>query len=357
MEGRKYERFVKPLSIGETERRSTRKGRKMRGTLPGGPGEAIRKIRMNGRDHLEGLNLNFSWGIHGGLGEWHAGFDPHAHPYPSCLMFVGLDTANVNYLGAAINLCLGSEQETYSFNEPTAIALPSGLAHGPVVTERIYSPKGFGVLTIELNSVSEIAWFGESAAGFPSESRKSVPEGVSFASAEEILKNKPVPPTGKYAHLMKSLKEGLLIERGGFVSDLAARADEHSLKGGGKLGPGSPDHLIWIKGKELGGMDANILWGFCSRPGIWRRGAESQTRLFDEVLVYIGTDPNHMDSLGAEIEIDMGIEHERYLINKPSAVVCPAGTPHPTQVTRWVDKPFAFLAVGLSGEYKPESFD
>jgi len=57
-----------------------------------------------------------------------------------------------------------------------------------------------------------------------------------------------------------------------------------------------------------------------------------------------------MDSLGAEIEIDMGQEHERHIIDKPTAVVWPAGTPHTSQVTRWVDKPFAFFAVSLSGE-------
>ena len=102
----KYEHLIKPLSISTTDSQP--------GALAIGPGNAIREIRLNGRDHLEGLDLNFSWGVHNTLGEWHGGLDPHVHPYPECLMFVGLDSANVNYLGAQVDCCLGAEQETYA---------------------------------------------------------------------------------------------------------------------------------------------------------------------------------------------------------------------------------------------------
>jgi hypothetical protein len=37
-------------------------------------------------------------------------------------------------------------------------------------------------------------------------SRKAVPEGLKFAAAEKILRNKPAQATGKYAHLVKSLR-------------------------------------------------------------------------------------------------------------------------------------------------------
>jgi len=55
-------------------------------------------------------------------------------------------------------------------------------------------------------------------------------------------------------------------------------------------------------------------------------------------------------SLGAEIEIDLGKEHEKYLFDKPSAIACPAGFPHAPMVTRWVDKPFAFILINLAGD-------
>jgi hypothetical protein len=334
----KYEHLIKPLSIG-----AINFGKK-KGALAIGPGNASREIRLNGRDHLEGLNLNFSWGVHKELGDWHAGFDPHVHPYPECLLFVGLDTANVNYLGAEIECCLGEEQETYTFNEPTAIVIPAGLPHGPITTKKMFSPKGIGFWAVELNSVSELTWLGEGTANLSPQQHKAAPQGMDFAAPEKILRNKPIPATGKYAHLVKSLSAGLLVERG-------------KTKTGVKLGPGNADHLVLMGGKELEGLNVCIFWGFCSQPGIWRRGAGAHVHPMDEVLAYVGLDTNNDKYLGAEIELDLGEEHERHLINKPSVVICPAGTPHLPQTTRWVDKPFAFFAVGLAGDHETKDVD
>ena len=351
---KKYEHFIKPLNIGLTN---------WDDAAPMiGPGNAAREFRLNGRDHLEGLNLNFSGGAHTGLGDWHAGLDPHVHPYPECLLFVGLDTANVTYLGAEIDCCLGAEQETYTFNEPTAIVIPAGLPHGPIATKRMYSPRGFGFWAVELNSVSEITWLGEGVSSLSAEQRKAAPKGLSFAEPEKALRNKPTQATGKYAHLVKSLRSGLLFERGQysrsrFTPEQLAQNEERMKKTGEKPGPGSADHLIMMGGKDLEGLNASIFWGFCSQPGIWRRGTGSHIHPTDEVLIYVGTDPNKVDYLGAEIEIDLGEEHERHLINKPAVVICPAGLPHTPQVTRWVDKPFAYFAISLSGERETESFD
>jgi hypothetical protein len=350
---KKYESLIKPLSLGAMDWDA--------GTMAIGPGNARREIRLNGRDHLEGLNLNFSWGVHTELGDWHAGMDPHIHPYPECLLFVGLDTANVNYLGAQIDCCLGTEQETYTFDEPTAIVIPAGLPHGPITTKRMYSPRGFGFWAVELNSVSEITWLGEGVANLSAEQRKAVPEGMNFAAPNKILRNNPTPATGKYAHLVKPLKSGLFMERGKhspsrFTPEQLAQLEEKSRQTGEKPGPGNANHLTMMTGKELEGLNANIFWGFCSEPGIWRRGVGAHVHPVGEVLVYLGIDPE-VEYLGAEIELDMGQEHERHLINKPTVVVCPAGMPHLPQVSRWVDKPFAFFAVCLSGEHETKAFD
>ena len=206
----KYGHLVKPLSIGAMNW-DDEKTPGQPGALMIGPGNAGREIRLNGRDHLEGLNLNFSWGVHTEPGDWHAGLDPHVHPYPECLMFVGLDTANVKYLGAEISCCLGPELETYTFNDPTVIVIPAGMPHGPITTNRIYSPRGFGFWAVELNAVTEMTWMGEGAANLSAEQLKDAPEGMQFAPAEKILHNKPTEPTGKYAHLVKPLKSYSLV--------------------------------------------------------------------------------------------------------------------------------------------------
>jgi hypothetical protein len=356
MAKRKYEHLVKPLSVGGTK-----------SILADGPGNAGQKVWLNGRDHLEGLNLNFSWGLHNGPGDWHAGLDPHVHPYPECHVFVGLDTANLNYLGAEIECCLGEEQETYTFNEATVVVIPAGLPHGPTVTKRLYSPKGFGFYLAALNSTPETTWLGEGGLKL-SVKQKAIMQksgagkSMKIAAGDKILKNSPVKSTGKYAHLVKPLKSGLLTERGKFVAsgmtpEQMARFVERNKNSGEKLGPGNADHLAWLYGKDLESLDVNLTWGFYSKPGIWHRGVGAHVHPADEVLVFLGTDPNNIDYLGAEIEIDMGKEHERYLFDKPTVVICPGGLPHNPVVIRWVDRPYAFCVIGLSGSHETKAYD
>ena len=326
MEG-KHEHFIKPLSIGEINWEE--KGRPGASVI--GPGNAKKEVWLNGRDHLEGLNFNFSWGVHNSLGDWHASSKSHVHSYPECLFFVGLDTANVNYLGAEIECCLGNEQEPYTFNEPTVVVIPAGVPHGPIATKRLFSPKGFGFYAAALAPAFDIAW------------------------VEKSPDARPVQSTGKYAHLVKSLKSGVIIERGKLnpsrlTPQQLARLDALQAKTGFKPGPGNADHLIWMFGKDLEGFNVNMAWGFCSRPGIWHRGVGAHFHPADKIMIFLGMDPDNVGSLGAEIEIDLGKEHEKYLFDKPSAIVCPAGFPHAPMVTRWVDKPFAFILINLAGD-------
>lgn len=355
MESGTYKHLIKPLSIGAIS------GKDPANLPAGGPGNADRLIRMCSREHLEGMNLSLAWGVHTSIGDWHGSLDPHVHSSPECLLFVGLDTANVKYLGAEISICLGPEKETYTFNEPTVVVIPPGLPHGPITTDRMYSPRGFGCWSVVLASDAEITWLGEGVSGLPAEKLESVPEGMKFAAEEDILRNKPIEATGKYAHLVKPLKSYLLIERGKFKSsrltpEQPARPEDFR-QAREKPGPGNADHMVWMCGRDLEDVNANIFWGFCNQPGSWNRGAGAHVHPVDEVLVYLGMDPENTESLGAEIEIDMGKEHERHIIDKPTALICPAGTPHMPQVTRWVDKPFAFFTVCLSGEKEAKAFD
>jgi len=349
----KYEHLIKPLSIGLRNWEEKKNGQSQAGASVVGPGNAKKEIWLNGRDHLEELHFNLSWGVHNSVGDWHANGKPHTHSQPECLFFVGLDTANVNYLGAEVECCLGSEKETYTFNEPTVVLAPAGFPHGPISTKRLFSPKGFGFFAAGLSAAPDLAWWEEKTA-----------------SAE------PVQATGKYAHLVKSLKPGVVMERGKFKFNPSrftlekwesaidrlqtlkssgriaalweAKGEEMEKKSGLGPGPGHPDHLTWMYGNDLGGMNANIAWGFCSQPGIWQRGV-AHFHPADELMIFLGTDPNS-DDLGAEIEIDLGEEHERHLFDKSSAVICPAGLPHAPIVTRWVDRPFAFLLFNLAAD-------
>ena len=75
---------------------------------------------------------------------------------------------------------------------------------------------------------------------------------------------------------------------------------------------------------------------------------EEHVHDYDEVLMFLGNDPDDVNDLGGEIF--MTIEGERHLLTTTSAVFIPAGTRHcPLGFTR-VDRPLRFVAVALSAD-------
>lgn len=72
-----------------------------------------------------------------------------------------------------------------------------------------------------------------------------------------------------------------------------------------------------------------------------------------EVLVALGTDPDHPQELGAEYEIYMGPEMEKHVVSKPSLVFIPGNFIHcPFTVTK-VTRPFIFI----EAQYAPKSIE
>jgi len=351
----KYTHLFKPLKMAE---------------MPGqaqifkNTGNADVNRWLNGRDHLEGVQLNFSWGFYTGLGDWHPGMDPHVHPYPECLVFVGLDPDRPEYLGAKIQYCLGKELEIHTFDKPSVVVAPSGFLHCPSVTLDVTSPIGYSFFIISLGADPTTRWLGDAI------------------SEEQMKRMKPEPGSGIKSPMNSSFgKKRVHISEEtvthGHVNDryikplipntMAARpltAEDETqyggmVQGGRKPGPGMSEHAVWMFGKDLEGMDLNFCWGIHKRPGLWLRGPGSGAHVHphDEVLLFAGTDPSNIDYLGAEIQIDMGPERERHIIDQPTAVVCPAGLQHNPIVTRWVDKPFAFLLMSLGARHETTYVD
>lgn len=65
---------------------------------------------------------------------------PHAHLRPEILFFIGTDTNNLGYLGGEAVICLGKEMERHVITEPTAVVIPKGLAHNPLIITKIDRP-------------------------------------------------------------------------------------------------------------------------------------------------------------------------------------------------------------------------
>ena len=117
------------------------------------------------------------------------------------------------------------------------------------------------------------------------------------------------------------------------------------------MGPGNGDEVVWLYGDDLEGLNLNFTWGLYSHCGKWHRGGEAHYHPEAEILCFVGLDTDRLDYLGAELELGMGKDYERHIFNTPTVAICPAAFPHLPLITRWVDKPYGFFVICLSGEH------
>ena len=67
--------------------------------------------------------------------------EPHVHDYDEVIYFIGTDTNDIGDLGAEVQMSIGpNEEEKHTFNKATAVVVPKGLPHCPVVTKKIDRP-------------------------------------------------------------------------------------------------------------------------------------------------------------------------------------------------------------------------
>ena len=109
--------------------------------------------------------------------------------------------------------------------------------------------------------------------------------------------------------------------------------------------------VLWLEDFVMKGAPGTI----CS--WYWKateeEGTPSHTHAYDEVLGFIGGDPDNPHDLGGEVEL--WLEDEKYILTKSCFVLCPKNVRHcPLRVVR-VDRPFLFLAISLTDKYVKEN--
>ena len=105
--------------------------------------------------------------------------------------------------------------------------------------------------------------------------------------------------------------------------------------------------ILWLEDESLKGAFSVI----CS--WYWKatekEGSPSHVHDFDEVVGFIGNDPQNPHDLGAEVEF--WLEDEKYMLTKSCLIYAPKGMRHcPLRVAK-VDRPFLFLAISLTPRY------
>jgi hypothetical protein len=116
----------------------------------------------------------------------------------------------------------------------------------------------------------------------------------------------------------------------------------------GRKGPG-----VWLMSEELvPGCNVNIMYNWIReqpKPNPMHQAMEAHD--YDEIIVNLGTDPQHPEYLGAEIE--GYIEDERHLITNTTALFFPRHVAHGRITWKSFEKPHLQMAIKLSGKIEP----
>ena len=110
--------------------------------------------------------------------------------------------------------------------------------------------------------------------------------------------------------------------------------------------------LFSVGAKEMGGLKLHVIYACAYKTGITGMSTKPHVHKYDEAVFFIGTDPAHLDELGAEVEISIGElgKEEKHTFDKPTVLIAPAGLHHCPIVTKKIDKPYVCMAVSLTGE-------
>lgn len=192
----------------------------------------------------------FSWGYRRRSGPWGSdGGISHTHPYGEVLMFTGLDYDNPSTLSAEIEVILGDNAEKLTVDAPTFITLPAGYPHGPLVTKKAVNP--FGFLAVSL-------------------------------AGEHAMEEATTEGNGDAGDLGKLVRT-------------CEMRDMHRQEGSGNA-----DYMNAWSESDVGGFKLNFTWAFHAGTGPFH-SHDPHVYPNDECLVFVGTDPDNPDYLGADI--------------------------------------------------------
>jgi hypothetical protein len=96
-------------------------------------------MHVDGRD-LNGLPVSIIFAYAYKTGITGLSTKPHVHTYDEAVFFIGSDPEHFDELNATVEMAIGADQEKHVFDKPTAVVIPKGVPHCPIVTLKIDKP-------------------------------------------------------------------------------------------------------------------------------------------------------------------------------------------------------------------------
>lgn len=98
--------------------------------------------------------------------------------------------------------------------------------------------------------------------------------------------------------------------------------------------------------RDLNNANFSLGWSYLTEPFLMVE--EAHTHDFDQIILFLGGDPGNVGDFGAEVEMHLGENQEKHIINYTSCVYIPAGLRHCPLNVKKVNRPITFIDITLS---------
>jgi hypothetical protein len=234
------------------------------------------------------FQMNCSWYLHPNT----KGLAPHAHDVDEIIGFFSNDPNNPYDLGAEIEFWIDTEQ--FVIRKSALFFVPAGVKHCPLILRRVDRPiVHFSVVTSSEYTIKDTGW-------------KTLPASYYKQCLVTDLK---MPP-----------------EKQAIAKDYNKYARR----------------ILWLDENVVpGAFHMNTAWYLKAGPTL--ENVPHVHKDDDEIIGFLGNNPDDPADLGGEIEIRLG--DEQHIITRSSMVFVPAGLKHCPLVLRRVDRPIYHFTV------------
>ena len=241
------------------------------------------------------------------------------------LLFAPSNIDDVKDFHAEIELSLGKESKKQLINEPTCVYIPKGLTHSPVKFKTVSKPIAF--LSCYLAPQYSTSWVAPNASKYLVNLNQQAPPPMDFSNSTEAP-----PPDVVATH----------------APNIPFRYIRMPLNKGTNF---------MLFGKKLG-FPYKASWSYMV--SYYREFVDLEPvhahRNSHQISMYLGGNPQNIEDFDAEIEIFMGKEREKHVLDTCAVDHYVPGIPHMADEIRRVGKPFIHI-MWVIGPYMNDYFE
>jgi hypothetical protein len=232
-------------------------------------------------DLVPGSNLYIELGWISAIPEPNPHVGEHKHDYNQILMYIGSDPAQREDLYGEIEYYVGGQ--SLSFDTTSALYIPKGLRHGPIIWKRVDQP------ILEMTIILGADKATESWSTAKGKAQKSLPKKTDNVNYEKYLVKKPF-----YQPVKRTFEK---------VSEPVR---------------------VYVSNDLFPGINMYVDYGWIATGAELRIG--EHTHHFNEIVIHAGSDAKNPEDLGAEL--DYYVDGKPLKIVTTSALYLPKGLKH-----------------------------